>query len=201
MMTESFNRRIYLKLTKNLLAVAALLGSSTLTAAPFPLSDSGLVTVFPGQTAQLSVVNLGDPVTSCQLTLSFIDAEGITLPSTVTHTLYGGKSIPLVVPVAGASVSLRAHIDYSPQIIAQSSLKNPLTGCHSLMPTFEILDASGTRLLVNNFVGLPNNLPGDNLNRVAICHKPNKHSKQTLFLPTAALRGHLGHGDTQGYCP
>ncbi len=191
-----------MKHTKNLLAVAALFGSSSLLAAPLPLplSDSGLVTVFPGQTAQLSIVNLGDPVTSCKLNLSFVDADGVTLPSDVTTTLFGGRSIPLVVPVAGAPVSLRAHIDYAPQLIAQSALKDPLIGCYGLVPTFEILDATGTRLIVNNFVGLPNNHPGETITRVAICHKPNKHAKQTLFLPTAALKGHLGHGDALGYC-
>jgi hypothetical protein len=193
-------RRIIMKITPTLCLASALMSNSALFAGALPVSDSGLITVFPGQTAQLNVVNLGDPATSCQLTLSFIDADGHTLPTPLLATLPGGASTSFTVPSPIAAAPLRAHIDYSPQLIAQAGLKEPLAGCYNLVPTLEVLDATSTRLIISNFVGMPSHLPGENMKNVTICHKPDKPAEHTLSIPTAALKGHLGHGDSLGFC-
>ena len=36
--------------------------------------------------------------------------------------------------------------------------------------------------------------------KVLVCHKPGTPAEKTLTLPTSALKGHLGHGDTEGAC-
>ena len=36
--------------------------------------------------------------------------------------------------------------------------------------------------------------------KIAICHKPGTPAEKTLKVPTQALPGHLGHGDTIGSC-
>ena len=36
--------------------------------------------------------------------------------------------------------------------------------------------------------------------KVTICHKPGKPAEQTMEIPRTALRGHLGHGDSEGPC-
>lgn len=188
-----------MKHIKKLCLLGALVSSSASLAGPLPLpvTDSGLVTVLPGQTARLNVVNIGSSNSSCQLTLSFLDAEGNVFPSPLAATLPGGGSIALDIPVIGdTDDSLRAHIDYSPQLIAQARLRDPLAGCYNLIPTFEVLDATGTRVVVSNFVGLPINMEAN----VTICHKPNSHAQHSLSLPLSALKGHLGHGDKMGSC-
>lgn len=37
--------------------------------------------------------------------------------------------------------------------------------------------------------------------KVAICHEPGTPAEKTLFVPGAAVYGHLGHGDALGNCP
>lgn len=194
---QSTQRKIIVKHIKNLFLLGALISSSNLLANPLPVTDSGLVTVLPGQTARLNVVNIGDPSTSCQMTLSFLDADGNTFSSPLLATLPGGGAVPLDAPVAGLAESLRVHIDYSPQLIAQATFKDPLVGCYNLIPTFEVLDVTGTRVIVTNFVGIPTNLQKS----VSICHKPHSHAQQPLTIPLSALRGHMGHGDTLTPCP
>ena len=36
--------------------------------------------------------------------------------------------------------------------------------------------------------------------KVPVCHRPGTSAEKTLFLPTSALKGHLGHGDSEGEC-
>ena len=36
--------------------------------------------------------------------------------------------------------------------------------------------------------------------QVTICHQPGMPAEQTLTIPSTALNGHLGHGDTEGPC-
>lgn len=191
-----------MKTTPSLLLATALMSSTSLFAGPLPVSDSGLVTVYPSQTAQLNIVNTGDPATSCQLTLSLLDAAGNPLPTLrppVSIPGGGSTSISVAGPIEAAP--LRAHIDYSPQLIAQAGLKDPLVGCYNLIPTLEVIDATGgTRLVISNFVGMPSHLPGEHMKNVTICHKPNKPAQHTMSLPMSALKGHLGHGDNIGAC-
>ena len=35
---------------------------------------------------------------------------------------------------------------------------------------------------------------------VTLCHKPGTPAEKTLVLPSSAVGGHLGHGDTLGAC-
>jgi hypothetical protein len=67
------------------------------------------------------------------------------------------------------------------------------------------------RLGVGAFVGLvglratealakPNKGSSGKKAKVAICHKPGTPAEKTLFVPEAAVAGHLGHGDTRGEC-
>jgi prepilin-type N-terminal cleavage/methylation domain-containing protein len=43
--------------------------------------------------------------------------------------------------------------------------------------------------------------PAGNKDYVTICHKPGTPAEKTMTVPTSALGGHLGHGDTMGACP
>ena len=36
--------------------------------------------------------------------------------------------------------------------------------------------------------------------QVAICHKPGTPAQKNQTIPSTALEGHLGHGDTEGLC-
>lgn len=190
-----------MKRIQTLCAVSALITSSALLAGPVPVSDSGLVTVIAGQTAQVNVVNLGSAETNCNFTLSLVDTAGTVLMQAVATSFPGGSSLvpPLSFP-AQEPTSLRAHIDYSPQLLVQASLKDPLAGCYNLVPTLEVIDGSGTRVIVSNFVAIPSSLSGDQ-SKMTICHKPGTHAEQTKDIPMPAWGGHHGHGDTLGPCP
>jgi len=36
--------------------------------------------------------------------------------------------------------------------------------------------------------------------KITICHKPGTPAEQTMDVPSIAVEGHLGHGDTMGAC-
>ena len=169
---------------------------------PLPVSDSGLVTVYGGQTAQLHVVNTGDASShSCTFSLSFIDATGGVFPALplVPVTLTGGAATTLPFPVAVTSL-VRAHLDFTPQLAENPDLADPMVGCYRLMPTLEVLEPTGLQKVLNTaFSSLPSPEKGKKLTRVTICHKPGKLD-QTKVLPLDALNGHLRHGDTLGPC-
>lgn len=186
-----------MKTLPTLIAISALISSTALLAGPLPVSDSGLVTVIPGQDVQLNVVNLGPSGSSCAMILSLIDASGATLLASPETILEAGASVPLPLPVV-ADTTLRAHIDYSPQLIAQAELKDPMSGCYNLLPTLEVIDVTGTRVVLSNFVGIPSTTSSSQ-SKITICHKPGKLD-QAKEIPLSAWGGHHGHGDTLGDC-
>jgi len=189
-----------MKCISALCAISTILASTALLAGPVPVSDSGLVTLIAGQTAQVNVVNLGLAESSCKFNLSLVDSTGTILPL-AEATLPGGSALypSPTLAIDGGPTSLRAHIDYSPQLLAQASLKDPLAGCYNLVPTLEVIDESGTRVIVSNFVAIPSSLSGDQ-SKITICHKPGSHAEQSKDIPMSAWGGHHGHGDTLGPC-
>ena len=48
---------------------------------------------------------------------------------------------------------------------------------------------------------VPTAAPPEEEGTVIICHKPGTPAQKTMTVPTSALAGHLGHGDTFGACP
>jgi hypothetical protein len=44
------------------------------------------------------------------------------------------------------------------------------------------------------------NAQGGPPEQVTICHRPGTPAQQTQTIPSTALEGHLGHGDTEGFC-
>ncbi|MEC4749420.1 hypothetical protein [Methylomicrobium sp. Wu6] len=196
----------------HILGVFAIIASTSSFAAT--VADSGIVSVFQGQTPRLNITNVdSSPNKSCSFTLSFLDLNGVILqppsPLPTTFTIDGGhgQSIQFATPPLGATTPLRAHIDFSPQFDPafnpNAGSVDPLNGCYHLIPTFEVSDATSTRVLNTDFYGLPS--PGPNANsgttgKVEICHKPNTPAQKTLWIPQSALKGHLGHGDYQGQC-
>ena len=36
--------------------------------------------------------------------------------------------------------------------------------------------------------------------KVEVCHKPGTSAEKTIYVSESALKGHLGHGDTEGAC-
>lgn len=187
-----------MKRIQSICAISALMTSSAVLAGSLPASDSGLVTLVAGQTAQLNVVNI-DPAASCQITMSLVDSTGAPLvdPQPVSIIPAGGSAAPLQM-TALTPGSLRAHLDYSPQLIAQAGLKDPMAGCYNLLPTLEVIDETGTRVIITNFAGMPNSGAPS---KITICHKPGTPAEKTLTLPMSAWGGHHGHGDTLGPCP
>lgn len=193
-----------------ILSIFALVASTSTLADifPFPMADSGLVSVFPGQTPQLNVVNVGNSTRSCSFNLSFIDSLGNTMPTPPAPTFtVGGVGLPqaasLALPVpAGATTLLRAHIDFSPQLLANQGQVDPMNGCFHLIPTFEVTNTLTLTTVVLNtrFYGMPSLKAGEKLQKVGVCHKPGTPAQQNLWIPTSALRGHLGHGDKLGAC-
>lgn len=150
----------------------------------FPSSDSGLVTIPAGGSAQINVVNL-DPVSthSCKVSLSVIDAAGLSVPLVpIVETISSGEAVG--VPISPVSGLVRAHIDFSLQLI-DASTKDPLIGCYNLIPTLEVFDAAGHHeAVITAFTGLPklSKLPS----KVTICH--NGH---TITINVTGLNGHF----------
>jgi hypothetical protein len=192
-------RRLTMKSLKTI-GVIAILGSSSVLADP--AADSGLVSVFLGQTANLHVVNIASDDKTCRFKLSFINSAGITVGSTSLEiALEGGESGSWSVAPT-ATTLLRAHIDFEPQLIANLALGQTdlLNGCYRLIPTFEVSDASSTQVLNTRFYGMPSPEKGKKLEKVKICHKPGTPAEKTLEVPVSALKGHMGHGDSLGEC-
>lgn len=181
---------------------AASLACADTVDVPQPVSDSGLVTVYAGQTARLNVVNVGDPGRSCSFYLSFISSAGVGFPAAplVAVELAGGEATSLPYPIAAPGL-IRAHLDFTPQLLANADLADPMLGCYRLLPTLEVLDPTGLQQVLNTaFTGIPSVEKGKKLTKVIICHKPGTPAEQTKVIPTPALRGHLRHGDTLGAC-
>lgn len=191
--------------SSNTLTAIALLASTSAWANP--LANSGLVSVFATQTAQLNVVSVGDPAKTCRFRLSFIDFDNQTVPGgTITPAgvpteLAGGESAFLTVGPLQSTILMRAHIDFTDQLVANAGQADPLDGCYRLIPTFEVKDATSTRVLDTQFYGLPHPLKEVNHGKITICHKPGTPAQKTLSIPPAALQGHIGHGDDIGACP
>ena len=180
------------------LGVIAILGSSSVLADP--AADSGLVSVFSGQTANLHVVNLASDTKTCSFELSFIDAAGVTVAGPLAvNNLAGGQSVTLDYSAA-TTAPLRAHIDFEPQLVANIGLVDPLNGCYRLAPTFDVADSASAQVLDTRFYGMPSPEKGKRLEKVKICHKPGTPAEKTLELPLAAVKGHVGHGDSIGEC-
>ncbi|HLF95896.1 MAG TPA: hypothetical protein VI457_02020 [Methylococcaceae bacterium] len=180
--------------------VIAILASSSVLADP--AANSGLVSVFPGQTANLHVVNLASDTKTCSFDLSFIDAAGVTVAGPLpVANLAGDQSATLQYP-ATSSAAIRAHIDFEPQVNASLTLGQAdlLNGCYRLVPTFEVTDGTSAQVLNTRFYGMPSPEKGKRLDKVKICHKPNSPAEKTLEIPVAALKGHVGHGDSVGEC-
>ncbi|NJD07228.1 MAG: hypothetical protein FIA97_12145 [Methylococcaceae bacterium] len=181
------------------LAMATLINANA-AELPLPVSDSGLVTVRTGQTVRVNVVNTGIVAESCSFSLSLVNQAGIGL-TTESISLDGGESggVQLLVPATGLA---RAHLDFSAQLSANLELADPMRGCYHLLPTLEVLDADGSQRVLNTaFTGIPSIEKGKKLTKVTICHKPGTPAEKTKVIPTSALRGHLGHGDSLGPCP
>jgi hypothetical protein len=192
-----------MKTTQVLGILAMIAGTPALSGTySLPLADSGLVSVFPGQSAQLNVVNIGDPAKSCSFTLSFIDDSGTTLTPTLTPSpgITGGQSATLTVGPMADPTLLRAHIDFSLQMLTGTNTVDPMIGCYQLIPTFEVTDDTTSHVLNTRFYGMPSPIKGEKIEKVKICHKPGTPAEKTLLVPVPALRGHIGHGDTLGSC-
>lgn len=182
------------------LASLAILVSGSVIADSLPVADSGLVSVFPNQVAQLNVVNVGDSSQGCSFSLSFVDSSGVPTPPNLI-TIKGGESDSIQFENATASpILLRAHLDFSAQLLSGTDTKDPLNGCYRLNPSFEVMDSNGTQVLNTQFYGMPSSKKGEKMEKVKICHKPNPHAEKTLEVPVTALKGHLGHSDSLGEC-
>lgn len=194
-----------MKAFRTLCAASAFIASPMVMASSVPLSDSGLVSLVPGQTAQLNVVNI-DPISSsnCSVILSFLDDTGAIIHSSLSTEISAGASaLPLKLDVATA-ISLRAHIDYFPQIESNFEQKDPLTGCYNLLPTLEIIESDpnrpnyGTRVILSDFAGIPTaNSKGM---KIDVCHNANKKNPHTINVAIESWKAHKGHGDTLGRC-
>jgi hypothetical protein len=188
-------------LIRKVFTLLALMTCGSSFAASLPVATSGLVTVYPGQRVQLNMVNLSDATKSCRFDTTFISTDGTAVPATPLSTiLVGGESASSGSVIAIGPITLRASLDFTPQMIAQINLEDPLSGCYKLIPTLEVLDTTGTRVVMSHFVGMPNGNHGQKMTSVTLCHKPGTHSMQTKTLPIVSLGGHLGHGDTLGAC-
>jgi hypothetical protein len=189
--------------SSKIIAILGVVFSSAALADPMPLpqADSGLVSAYSGQVARLNIVNVDVPENSCSFTMSIIDSTGLPLaaPKVITN-LVGGTSEILIADV-GAEMQLRAHIDFTSQLVANAGLPDPMEGCYRLIPTLEVTDTTGQRALNPIFYGMPSWKKGEKIEKVAVCHKPNTPAQKTLLIPTSALGGHLGHSDTLGACP
>jgi hypothetical protein len=195
------SRRHPMKSTYVISLLSIMFSSAALAdAIPLPLADSGLVTVATGQTAALNVVNVDpDPAQTCSFSMSFIDATGTTVTGpTVVSNLAGGMSTSIAMGPLGAPQQVRAHLDFSQQFIDKAAQSDPMNGCYRLIPTFEVADESGTKVLNTAFVGLPS--PTGGVMKIAVCHKPGSPAQKTLVIPTTAVAGHLRHGDYIGAC-
>lgn len=186
-----------MKAFRTFCATSALIASPVLLAGPAPLTDSGLVSLLSGQIAQLNVANL-DPTegSSCMVNLSFIDSDGTPLVTQDNKTILAGTSastndFPPFQLIAGASVTLRAHIDYHPQLSAGL----PMASCNNLLPTLEVIDNSGTRVILSDFVSIPSAY--DSSKKTPFCHKG-----KTIEISWSAVPGHMRNhdGDHVGAC-
>jgi len=45
-----------------------------------------------------------------------------------------------------------------------------------------------------------NGSPTGAVDKFPVCHKPGTPAEKTLWVPEAAIPGHLGHGDERGTC-
>jgi len=45
-----------------------------------------------------------------------------------------------------------------------------------------------------------NGSPTGAVEKSPVCHKPGTPAEKTLWVPDAAIPGHLGHGDVRGTC-
>jgi hypothetical protein len=190
-----------MKRSTALSAIGAIITSAALMAGPLPASDSGLVTLLPNQVAVLNVVNI-DPSASCKINMSLIDSAGNVLTSLITDPAIasGGSAFPLAFE-ANVHVSLRAHLDYSPQLIEQAGLKDPMAGCYNLLPTLEVMRiADGVAVILDNFVGMPSST-GSGAMKIDVCHNYTKNNPHTINISTSAWKAHQGHGDILGPCP
>lgn len=187
----------------HILGAVAIMTSVSVMADPFK-ADSGLVTVFPGQTAKLNALNLGSPDLSCSFTLKLIDNTGAG--STLAELLQspglpgGGQSVSLSFPPQNAPLSaptqVRAQIDFTQQLNDNTSSIDPMIGCYNIIPTLEIItDNVATDVLNTTFYGLPSLKAGEKIEKVKICHKPNSPAEKTLWVPLSAVKGHVVHGD------
>lgn len=182
---------------QTIMAIGSLI-AATAANAGLPASDSGLVSLLPTQSAQLNVVNLDNTVgSSCKVNLSFIDSTGAPALVALDNLIPAGATAQPLLLDALAPVTLRAHIDYTPQLIANAALKDPMTGCYNLVPTLEVIDATGTRVIVTDFVGLSSaNKPS----KIDVCHN-RSHNPHTINIAMSAWKAHQAHGDTLGACP
>jgi hypothetical protein len=132
--------------------------------------------------------------------MAFIDSTGAQVPAAPDVTnLAGGASTTFSVAMTD-TLPVRAHIDFTGQLLANAGQKDPMDGCYRLIPTFEVTDSTSTRVLNPIFIGMPTGKKGEKMEKIEVCHKPNTPAQKTLLIPTAALSGHLGHHDTIGAC-
>jgi hypothetical protein len=153
--------------------ISALVSTSALadnTPPPFPIASSGLVSVAPQQFANINVLNFGVVGKDiCTTTISFIDDKGAVI-LTKDFTLDGGQAISLQAPVASSVFELlRVQLDFTSQLAAQTTPANPLQACSHLIPTLEVADQTGTKVIDSRFFGLPT---------------PNGENKSTTVPPT-----------------
>lgn len=86
----------------------------------------------------------------------------------------------------------------SPSECYANSMSDMLTICHKGKVTLVIPKYAWPA----HFVGHGDTVGSCYMsNMVAICHKPGHKGEKTLYIPESALKGHLGHGDTEGECP
>ena len=140
------------------LTLSALALSAQVTSTLPAVQTTGMVGIGDSQTAQLNLLNPGvePPAIGvvCSAAVSFVDADGTVLKSTML-TVVPGKSMAFILRsdldlhlVAGDRREIRATITIPAVPPPASTAASPAAPACHLIPTLEILDTVSGRTLV-----------------------------------------------------